>query len=46
MRSSGRSTGEEREIRAVLRPDQKPRFEKHLQLAKEMKGSSRDAKDF
>jgi Spy/CpxP family protein refolding chaperone len=34
------------EIRTVLRPDQQPRFEKHLQLAKEMKGSSRDAKDF
>lgn len=33
------------EIRAVLRPEQKPRFEKHLQAMKEAHGPSRDAKD-
>lgn len=34
------------EIRTVLRPDQKERFEKHLQAMKEMHGHSRDVKDF
>jgi len=34
------------EIRAVLKPEQKDRFEKHLVAMKEMHGSSRDAKGF
>ena len=37
---------EDEEIRRVLSPEQRKKFEDYLKLRKEMVGSSRDAKDF
>lgn len=37
---------EDEEIRRVLTPAQKVKFDEYLKLRKEMVGSSRDAKDF